>query len=64
MGDAGASEAEAALRVCATELADAVFGVLPIWVTRSIVGRCEDAGVIVDDTVLGMASIGASRACG
>jgi len=53
---------EAALARCAAELADAVEAALPGWVLRGVVTRAGEAGLVVDDTLVGTASV-AGRAC-
>ena len=44
------------------ELADGIEAALPAWVLRCVMARGEEAGVVVDDTVVGTAAV-AGRAC-
>jgi hypothetical protein len=58
----GRSDDLAELRRHAAALADAVEAALPAWVLRCVTSRCVQAGVVVDDTVVGSAVV-AGRAC-
>lgn len=53
--EAGSDEAR--LRAIAGDLAAGIEATLAGWVVRCVLTRCEGAGRVVDDTVLGTASV-------
>jgi hypothetical protein len=62
-GRTGESKEDArAMAEYGVELAEAIRVVLPGWVMRCVISRCEEAGLVVDDTVVGAAAVSGTEA--